>query len=47
MARMPGLSDLYQTRTVVGAIVEAYDVEVTPRRGLGLKKKMGNLKGSS
>ena len=27
MACMPGPSDLYQTRTVVDAIVEAYDVE--------------------
>jgi len=27
MACMPRPSDLYQARTVVGAIVEAYDVE--------------------
>ena len=48
MACMPRPSDLYQTRTVVDAIVEAYDVEVTPRRALGyFKKKLGNLKGSS
>ena len=48
MACMPRPSGLYQTRTVVDAIVEAYDVEVTPRRALGyFKKKLGNLKGSS
>jgi hypothetical protein len=35
MASMPGPSDLCQTRTVVDAVVEAYDVEVTPRRALG------------
>lgn len=47
MACMPRPSDLYQARTVVGAIVEAYDVEDRSARPWLKKKLLGNLKGSS
>jgi len=47
MACMPRPSDLYQTRTVVDAIVEAYDAEDRSARPWLFKNTYGNLKGSS